>query len=259
MIAAYGVTMVLVATATPDMFFPSTACLVQAKIDAKDAFAYDMAAGCSGFIYGLVMAEQFVARGTIDTALVIGAENLTKFMDMTDRNTCVLFGDGAGAAVVRACDPPKGLVTHYLGSDGSLGKLLEFPAGGARMPTTHETIDDRLHYIKMEGRKVYVNAVRAMGDSVVRVLDQAGYTGDDLVILFPHQANIRIITSVAERAGTPMEKVFVNIDKYGNTSAAAIPVALCEALESGRAKEGDTLVLVGFGGGLTWGSSLIRW
>jgi 3-oxoacyl-[acyl-carrier-protein] synthase-3 len=258
-IDAGEVDMVIVGTATPDMFFPSTACLVQAKIGAKDAFAYDMAAGCSGFIYGLVIAEQFVARGTIETALVVGAENLTKFMDMTDRNTCVLFGDGAGAAVVRACDPPKGLLTHYLGSDGSLGKLLEFPAGGSRMPTTHETVDGRFHYIKMEGRKVYVNAVRAMGDSVVKVLQQAGYTGDDLDILFPHQANIRIITSVAERAGTPMEKVYVNIDRYGNTSAASIPIAMVEAIEAGRLREGMLAGLVAFGAGFTWGAALIRW
>lgn len=253
------VDMIIVGTATPDMFFPSTACLVQAKIGARDAFAYDMAAGCSGFVYGLVIAEQFVVSGTIDTALVIGAENLTKFMDMTDRNTCVLFGDGAGAAVVKACDPPRGLLTHTLGSDGSLGKLLEFPAGGSRMPTTHETVDGGLHYIKMQGRKVYVNAVRAMGDSVVKVLELAGYTGDDLDILFPHQANIRIITSVAERAGTPMDKVYVNIDRYGNTSAASIPIAMVEALGAGRLREGMLAGLVAFGAGFTWGAALIRW
>jgi 3-oxoacyl-[acyl-carrier-protein] synthase-3 len=256
---AADVDMVLVGTATPDMFFPSTACLVQAKIGAKDAFAYDMAAGCTGFIYGLVIAEQFVSAGTVDTALVIGAENLSKFMDMTDRNTCVLFGDGAGAAVVRACDPPKGLVTHCLGSDGSLGSLLEFPAGGSRMPTTHETVDKRLHYIKMEGRKVYVNAVKAMGDSILRALDQAGLKGDDLDILFPHQANVRIITSVAERAGMPMDKVYVNIEKYGNTSAASIPLAMVEAIEAGRLREGMLAGLVAFGAGFTWGAALIRW
>ena len=256
---ASEVDMVLIGTATPDMFFPSTACLVQAKIGAKNAFAYDMSAGCTGFIYGLVIAEQFVATGTVDTALVVGAENLSKFMDMTDRNTCVLFGDGAGAAVVRSCEPPKGLITHYLGSDGTLGKLLEFPAGGSRMPATHETVESRLHSIKMEGRKVYVNAVRAMGDSVLKVLDQAGLTGADLDILFPHQANIRIITSVAERAGMPMDKVYVNIDRYGNTSAASIPIAMAEAIESGRLREGMIAGLVAFGAGFTWGAALIRW
>jgi 3-oxoacyl-[acyl-carrier-protein] synthase-3 len=258
-IDAADVDMVLVGTATPDMLFPSTACLVQSKIGAKAAFAYDMSAGCSGFIYGLVIAEQFIAAGSIETALVIGAENLSKFIDMSDRNTCVLFGDGAGAAVVRPCDPPRGVVTHYLESDGSLGSLLEFPAGGARMPTSHETVDKRLHYVKMQGRKVYVNAVKAMGDSIVRVLDQAGLKGDDLDILFPHQANIRIITSVADRANMPMEKVYVNIDEYGNTSAASIPIAMAEAIEAGRLREGMLAGLVAFGAGFTWGAALIRW
>lgn len=253
------VDMVLVATATPDTFFPSTACLVQSRIGAKKAFAYDMAAGCSGFVYGLVIAEQFIAAGTIETALVLGAENLSKLADMTDRKTCVLFGDGAGAAVLRPSDPGRGLLTHYLGCDGSLGDLLKLPAGGSKMPASHETVDKRLHYITMEGPKVYVNAVRAMGDSVVRVLEQAGLTGDDLDILFPHQANIRIITSVAERAGLPMEKVYVNIDRYGNTSAASIPIAMAEAIETGRLREGMLAGVVAFGSGFTWGAALIRW
>lgn len=253
------VDMILVATATPDMMFPSTACLVQAKIGAMKAFAYDVGAGCSGFIYGLVIASQFVRQGTVRNALVIGSETLTKFMDITDRNTCVLFGDGSGAVVVQPCDPGEGLVGHYLGSDGSLAGLLEFPAGGARMPTTHETIDARMHYIKMEGRKVYVNAVKAMGDSIVKVIEEAGYTGDDLALLFPHQANIRIIQSVAERAGMPMDKVFVNIQKYGNTSAASIPIALAEAVETGRLEKGMLIGMVAFGAGFTWGAALVRW
>jgi 3-oxoacyl-[acyl-carrier-protein] synthase-3 len=251
--------MILVATATPDKFFPSTACLAQAKIGADKAFAYDISAGCSGFIYGMVVAEQFIAAGTIETALVIGAENLTKFTDMTDRNTCVLFGDGAGAVVVKACDPPRGIIAHYLGSDGKLGSLLEFPAGGSRKPASHETVDQRLHYIKMNGPKVYLHASKAMSDSVHRVLDQAGLAGDDIDILFPHQANIRIIQTVAERAGMPMEKVFVNIEKYGNTSAASIPIALFEAVESGRLKPGMLIGIVAFGAGFTWGAALVRW
>jgi 3-oxoacyl-[acyl-carrier-protein] synthase-3 len=251
--------MILVATATPDMFFPSTACLVQAKIGAGNAFAFDMGAGCSGFIYGLVIAEQFVKTGVAKTVLVIGAENLTKFMDITDRNTCVLFGDGAGAAVVAPGDGESMLMNHVLGADGRLGSLLEFPAGGSRMPTTNETVAERLHYIKMEGRKVYVNAVRAMGDSVVKVIEDAGLTGDDVDILFPHQANIRIIQSVAERAGMPMEKVYVNIHKYGNTSAASIPIAMVEAIEEGRLKRGMLAGLVAFGAGFTWGSLLLRY
>ncbi len=251
--------MILLATATPDMFFPSTACLVQAKIGADNAFAYDMAAGCSGFIYGLSIAKQFVTSGTVRNALVVGAENLSKFTDMTDRNTCVLFGDGAGAAVVTPSSGDTGLQNYVLGSDGRLGGLLECPAGGSRMPATRETVDERLHYIKMEGRKVYVNAVKAMGDSVVRVIEEAGLSGDDVDILFPHQANIRIIQSVAERAGMPMEKVYVNIDRYGNTSAASIPIAMTEAIETGRLKEGMLVALVAFGAGFTWGAMLIRY
>jgi len=258
-VEATDVEMIIVATATPDMFFPSTACLTQAKIGAANAFAYDISAGCSGFIFGLTVADQFVKAGRVETALVIGAETLTKFMDMTDRNTCVLFGDGAGAAVVRPCDPPRGLVRSYLGCDGNLGSLLTLPAGGTRMPASHETVDGRMHYIKMEGRKIYVNAVKRMGDSVIIVLEQEGLTGDDLDILFPHQANTRIITSVAERAGMPMEKVFVNIHKYGNTSAASIPIAMCEAIEEGRLEEGMLAGMVAFGAGFTWGSALLRW
>ena len=253
------VDMIVVATATPDMMFPSTACLTQAKIGAKNAFAYDVGAGCSGFIYALVVASQFVMNGTVRNAIVIGAETLTKFTDMTDRNTCVLFGDGAGAAVLVPCGREHGILGHYLGSDGSLAGLLEFPAGGSRIPVTHETIDQRLHFIKMEGRKVYVHAVKAMGDSIVRVIEEAGYTGDDVSFLFPHQANIRIIQSVAERAGMPMEKVFVNIQKYGNTSAASIPIAVAEAVETGRLKEGMLIGMVAFGAGFTWGAALLRW
>jgi len=257
-IAVEDVDMILVATATPDMFFPSTACLVQSKMGAVNAFAYDMGAGCSGFIYGLTIARQFVTTGSVKTALVIGAENLTKFMDLTDRNTCVLFGDGAGAAVITPGDAPDGIMHQVLGSDGRLGSLLEFPAGGSRMPTTVETVQERLHYIKMQGRKVYVNAVKAMGDSVVRVIDEAGLTGDDVDILFPHQANIRIIQSVAERAGMPMEKVYVNIDRYGNTSAASIPIAMAEAIREGRLERGMLVGMVAFGAGFTWGALLVR-
>ncbi|MBD3367692.1 MAG: beta-ketoacyl-ACP synthase III [Candidatus Eisenbacteria bacterium] len=253
------VEMIILGTATPDMLFPSTACLVQAKIGAVNAFAYDMAAGCSGFIYGLSIARQFIEAGTVEKVLVIGAENLTKFMDMSDRNTCVLFGDGAGAAVVVPTCEPDGIVHQVLGSDGRLGGLLECPAGGARMPASRETVDERQHYIKMQGRKVYVNAVKAMGDSVVRVIEEAGITGDDVDILFPHQANIRIIQSVAERAGTPIEKVYVNIHKYGNTSAASIPIAMTEAIEEGRLKNGMTVAMVAFGAGFTWGSLLMRY
>lgn len=253
------VEMVLVATATPDMFFPSTACLTQTKIGAVNAFAYDIGAGCSGFIYGLVIAQQFIAAGSVKTALVIGAEMLTRVADMTDRSTCVLFGDGAGAVVIKGCDPPRGLVTYTLGSDGKLADLLKLPAGGSRMPASHETVDARMHYLKMNGPQVYLNAVKAMSDATLKVLAQAGVSGAELDLLFPHQANIRIMESVAERAGLPMEKVFVNIDKYGNTSAASIPLALQDAVERGRLTEGMLIGMVAFGAGFTWGAALMRW
>ena len=178
---------------------------------------------------------------------------------MTDRSTCVLFGDGAGAAVIRPSDSSRGMVDHFIGSDGTLGHLLKLPAGGTRLPASHETVDERLHYTYMEGRKIYVNAVRQMSDSIIRVLEQQELTADDLDILFPHQANIRIITSVAERAGLPMERVFVNIDKYGNTSAASIPIALCEAEREGRLESGMLAGMVAFGAGFTYGAALMRW
>ncbi len=250
---------IIIATATPDTLFPTTACLVQHAIGAKNAFAYDVAAACSGFIFALVQALQFIVAGTIETALVIGAETLTTVADMTDRNTCVLFGDGAGAVVVKGCDPPRGIIDHYLRCDGSLSEYIKLPGGGSRRPPSHETVNERLHYIKMQGRKVYVNAVKEMGDAVVTVLERQGLTGDDLDLLFPHQANIRIIQAVAERAGLPMEKVYVNIQKYGNTSAASIPLALAEAAEEGRLKEGMLVAMVAFGSGFTWGSALMRW
>jgi 3-oxoacyl-[acyl-carrier-protein] synthase-3 len=258
-IAAEEVQMILVATATPDMHFPSTACLTQHNIGAKNAFAFDISAGCSGFVYGTVIASQFIRAGTVDTALVIGAESLTRFTNMTDRSSCILFGDGAGAAVFQACEPGRGLVDHYIQSDGKLADLLRCPAGGSKSPASHATVDANEHTIHMIGNKVYVNAVRAMSDSVMKVLEQQGLTGDDLDILFPHQANIRIIKSVAERAGLPMDKVYVNIHKYGNTSAASIPLAMYEAVEDGSLKEGMLAGTVAFGAGFTWGSTLMRW
>ncbi len=251
--------LIVVATATPDMVFPSTACLTQAKLGAADAVCFDIVAGCTGFLYALVTASQFVKQGTARNALVIGAEILTRFTDMTDRTSCVLFGDGAGAVVLKPCGPERGIIRSLLGADGTLARLLDMPAGGSKMPPSHETVDQRLHVITMQGRKVYVNAVKAMGDSIVKVIEDAGFQGSDLDILFPHQANIRIIQSVAERAGLPMEKVFVNIQKYGNTSAASIPIALAEAVEAGRVDEGMLVGMVAFGAGFTWGAALIRW
>jgi len=258
-LAPGDVDLLIVATATPDMLFPSTACLTQSKIEAANAFAFDLSAGCTGFLYGLVVATQFVRAGAVENAVVVGAEVLSRFIDMTDRASCVLFGDGAGAAVVQPCDPERGMLEHYLGSDGSLSRLLEMPAGGSRRPPSRETIEEGLHYVHMQGRKVYVNAVRAMGDSIVKVIEDAGFEGADLDILFPHQANIRIIQSVAERAKMPMEKVFVNIHKYGNTSAASIPIAMREATDSGELVDGKLTGMVAFGAGFTWGAALMRW
>jgi 3-oxoacyl-[acyl-carrier-protein] synthase-3 len=253
------VELIVVATATGDMVFPSTACMTQAKIGAKDAVCFDVVAGCTGFIYALVTAQQYLKSGTVGNALVIGAEILTRFSDMTDRSSCVLFGDGAGAVVLKPCGPERGILETYLGADGTLGPLLDMPAGGSKRPPSHETVDQRLHTITMQGRKVYVHALKAMGDSIVKVIEDSGFTGEDLDILFPHQANIRIIQSVAERAGLPMEKVFVNIQKYGNTSAASIPIAMAEAIEEGRLVDGMLVGLVAFGSGFTWGAALMRW
>ena len=249
---------IIVATATPDTPFPSTACLVQEAIGAKDAFGYDIAAACAGFIFALVQAQSYIASGIAENVLIIGAECLTKITDFTERTTCVLFGDGAGAAVIRGCDAPKGLVDHFLKCDGGLSDYIIQPAGGSRMPPSHETVDQRLHTIKMKGRKVYINASRAMAEAVVLLLERQGLTGDDLDLLFPHQANIRIIQSVAKQAGLPMERVFVNIHKYGNTSTASVPLALAEAYDEGRLKEGMLIGLVAFGSGFSWGSALLR-
>jgi len=215
---------IIVATATPDTPFPSTACLVQLAIGAKDAFAYDIAAACAGFLFGIAQGHSYLVSGMAKTVLVIGAECLTKITDFTERTTCVLFGDGAGAVVLKACDPPRGLVDHL-----------------------------------MKGRRVYVNASKAMAEAVVLLLERQGLTGDDLDLLFPHQANIRIIQSVAEQAGIPMERVFVNIHKYGNTSAASVPIALAEAFSEGLLKEGMLIGMVAFGSGFSWGSALFRW
>jgi 3-oxoacyl-[acyl-carrier-protein] synthase-3 len=250
---------IIVGTATPDTMFPSTACLIQDAIGAREAFAYDIAAACSGFIFGLVQAESYIKSGFASNVIVVGAETLTKITNFTDRNTCVLFGDGAGAAVVRGTDSERGFVDTFLKCDGSLSNYIIQAAGGSRMPASHETVDRNLHTIDMQGRRVFVNANKAMSDSVVLLLERNGLTGADLDLLFPHQANIRIIQSVAEKAGLPMEKVYVNIHRYGNTSAASIPVAMAEAYDEGILKEGMLIGMVAFGSGFTWGSALVRW
>ncbi len=258
-VSASDLEVLIVGTATPDRLFPSTACRLQEKLGAFDAAALDLSAACSGFIYGLAMARGLVGTGEADTVLVVGAETLTKFVDWEDRNTCVLFGDGAGAAVVRPCEPERGILSSSMGSDGRLGCLLELPAGGSMLPATEETVQNRKHYIKMRGNEVFKNAVRAMGSVAEDALRKAGVGADELSLFIPHQANIRIIKATAKRLGVSEDRVFVNVHKYGNTSAASIPIALHEARQEGRVGDGDLLELVAFGAGFTWGAAVIRW
>ena len=258
-VSADEIDLIILATATPDMFFPSTACLVQANIKAVNAAAFDLAAGCSGFVYGLTVGAQFIQTGLYKKVLVIGAETLSKIMDFTDRNTCVLFGDGAGAAVLGEVKEGHGILGVHIGADGSGGDLLKMPAGGSRIPATAESVDQRLHYIHMNGNEVFKFAIKVMGEAAVKALDKAGITSDQVDCLIPHQANIRIIQSAAKRLKVPMDKVVVNVEHYGNTSAASIPMALEEALKIGKVKNGDVVVLVGFGAGLTWASCVMKW
>ena len=250
--------LIIVATITGDMPFPSTACFVQSKIGAKNAACFDLAAACSGFIYGLVTAKNFISSGMYKNALVIGVEVLSSATDYTDRNTCVLFGDGAGACVL---EPVKtgGILSHYLGADGDLADLLYLPGGGSRYPTSKDTIKDRLHYIKMSGSEVFKSAVRLMTDAATHAVCDAGLGCKDIALLIPHQANIRIINSVRKRIGLPEEKVYLNVEKYGNVSAASTIIALCDAVKEKRIKKNDVVVLVAFGGGFTWGSLVMKW
>lgn len=258
-VEAKDLDLIIVATATPDMFFPSTACLVQANLQAEKAAAFDLAAGCSGFVYGLVTGAQFIKAGFYRHVLVIGAETLLRIMDWTDRNTCVLFGDGAGAAVLGEVPAGYGLLGARLGADGKGGDLLKLPAGGSRLPPSAETIAKRQHYVHMNGNEVFKFAVRVMGEAALEALENAGLTKADVDFLIPHQANIRIIQAAARRLRIPAEKVFVNLGKYGNTSSASIPIAITEAYRAGKIKNGDNVVLVGFGAGLTWAAAVIKW
>ncbi|GMA99295.1 beta-ketoacyl-ACP synthase III [Pelosinus sp. IPA-1] len=258
-VSADEIDLIIVATATPDMLFPSTACLVQDKIKASKAAAFDLSAGCSGFAYGLVTGSQFIQTGLYNKILVIGAETLSTILDWNDRNTCVLFGDGAGAVVLGEVPAGYGILGIDLGADGSGGEFLKIPAGGSRLPATSESVSQRLHYLQMSGNDVFKFAVKVMGESAVKALDNSGLSSADVDCLIPHQANIRIIQSAAKRLKLPMEKVIVNVDKYGNTSAASIPIALNEALQDNKLKNDDVVVFVGFGAGLTWASCVIKW
>nr|WP_300005139.1 beta-ketoacyl-ACP synthase III [Tissierella sp.] len=251
--------LILVATITGDHICPSTACMVQTQIGAINAAAFDLNAGCTGFIYALSTAKAFVKSGIYKKVLVIGAETLSTIVNWKDRNTCVLFGDGAGAAIVEACEEGYGILAEELGSDGTKGDVLIVPAGGSRQPTSKETVDAGLNFISMDGREVFKFAVRIMEKTSKSVLDKAGVKAEDLDLLIPHQANIRIIDSASKKLGLTSDKVFVNLNRYGNMSAASIPVALDEALKSKRIKKGQNVLLVAFGAGLTWGGSLLKW
>lgn len=251
--------LIIVATVTPDMSFPSTACIVQKNIGAKKAAAFDLEAACSGFIYGITVGEQFIKSGIYNNILVIGAETLSKILNWKDRNTCVLFGDGAGAVVLSQVDEGYGMLASTLGADGASGDYLTQPAGGSRIPASLETVENNLHYVQMDGSEVFKFAVRIMAKSALQATENSGLKIEDIDYMIPHQANIRIIESAAKRLNIPMDKVHVNLNNYGNMSAASVPVALDEAVKKGKIRRDDIVSLVAFGGGLTWGSSIIKW
>lgn len=258
-LAAEDLDLIIVATITPDMFFPSTACVLQNKLGAGKIPAFDIAVACSGFVYGLAIADQFISTGMYDNALVVASEKLSSVTDWEDRSTCVLFGDGSGAAVLGPVEE-GGILGASLGADGSKGELLQLPAGGSRMPASIKTVENKLHTIKMEGNVLFRHAVKIMADAALSVTEPLGLKGDDIDIIIPHQANIRILNALAKRMGVdPEEKVYLNIKKYGNMSAASSAVALCEAVQEGRIKKGDKILMDAFGGGLTWGAVVIEW
>ncbi|BEP29411.1 beta-ketoacyl-ACP synthase III [Helicovermis profundi] len=258
-IKAEDLDLIIVATITPDMGFPATACIVQDNIGALNAAAFDLEAACSGFLYGVTVGKQFIKTGVYKYVLVIGAETMSKILDFEDRNTCVLFGDGAGAAILGVSDDDSGIKSFEIGADGSGGKYLDLPAGGSRKPASVDTVTSREHYVRMEGNEVFKFAVRKMGSASLNVIKKAGLEISDIDFLVPHQANIRIINSAAKKLKLPLNKVEINLDKYGNTSAASIPMALDQAVRENKIKKGDNVVLVGFGGGLTWGACMIKW
>lgn len=258
-VSADEIDLIIVGTASPDMLFPATACLVQDRLGARHAGAFDASAACSSWAYAVAMGHAAIASGTADTVLVVGAETLSRITDWTDRDTCVLFGDAAAAVVLRPCDPGLGFLAFHLGSDGSGGSLIALPGGGSRSPASADTVQRREHYIKMNGREVYKFAVRAIPRAILQVAATAGVSIDDVDCFIPHQANIRIIEAAAQRLGQPMSKFFVNVERFGNTSSASVPVALYEAVEQGRVRDGDLVIFVAFGGGLTWGAATMRW
>lgn len=250
--------LIIVATITPDMFFPATACIVQEKIGARQVPAFDVSVACSGFIYGLTIANEFIKSGTYKYALVVAAEKLSAITDWSDRSTCVLFGDGAGAAVLGPVEN-GGILSTYLGANGKEGDLIKLPAGGSRIPATKKSIEDKLHFIKMNGVELFKHAVKVMADAALQATKPLGLKAEDISIVIPHQANVRILNAVAKRMGLSLDKIYLNLEKYGNMSAASSAVALVEAVKTGRIKKGDKILLDAFGGGLTWGAIVIEW
>jgi 3-oxoacyl-[acyl-carrier-protein] synthase III len=250
---------IVLATTTPDRFLPSCACTLQQKLGAHRAAAYDLFAACTGFVYGMSLVRGLIGAGVADTVLVVGVEQLSRIVDYTDRNTCVLFGDAAGAAVFRPCEPEAGVLSVHIQSDGDLGEVLVIPAGGSRLPASEETVRAKQHFIQMQGKKLFPFAVRSMEDSLRRSLAEAGLAPEDLEVVISHQANLRIIDAVRERLGVAPEKMLINIERYGNTSSASIPVLLDEAVRAGRIGAGDAVGFCAFGGGATWGASVMRW
>jgi 3-oxoacyl-[acyl-carrier-protein] synthase III len=253
------VDLLVVSTATPDRWLPSTACDIQALIGASKAVAFDVQAACSGWLYALTVAEGYIAAGRAEVALVVATEKMSNIIDWTDRATCVLFGDGSGAAVLRRSAGERGILSSHHGSDGSLAELLYRPAGGVRHPLTAEAVENRQHLMLMSGREIFKSAVRSMCEAAEQALEKAGMTAEDVDLLVPHQANIRIIEATARYAGIPMDRVYVNVDRYGNMSSASIPVALDEAVQEGRIVSGSRVLMVAFGAGLTWAGMTLRW
>jgi len=257
--AAHELDRIIVATITPDTPTPSVSCVLQAKLGAVNAAAFDISAGCTGFLYALSLGDSLIRSGDSKKILVIGTETLSKITDYQDRTTCVLFGDGAGSVVLERSEGDQGILSTHLYSDGSQGEFLYIPGGGSVMPASHASVDNRAHYLKMDGNKVFKIAVKSLEEAALKALEHNNITGEDIALLVPHQANDRIIQAIAKRLKLGPEKVFVNIHKYGNTSSASVPIALDEANRQNRIKENDLVLLDAFGSGFTWGSALIKW
>ena len=258
-ISPLDIDLIITSTVTPDHLFPSTSCYVQEKIGATNAGAFDVLAACAGFVYALSIAHGFVAAGTMNCVLVIGAECLSKFTDYTDRTSCILFGDGAGAAVVQKTSSKSEILSFVLGADGSNTDILILPGGGSRNPPSKKTVDEGLHYMRIKGKEVFKMATNNLVSLVNSTLDKCGMTLGDIDLIVPHQSNLRIIKASMKKLAMPMDKVYVNIDRYGNTSSASVPIALSEIKESGRLKQGDLVLLATLGGGLTWSATILRW